>query len=456
MPMPPLPSPPALARGVVALALAALLAGCGGGGGDPGTGSPASCSEGDQKSWLADYMGDWYFWYRLSPRPDPAGPETLDAYFGALLYTGTDPAFPADRWSFTESTETFNRFFGDGQALGYGVSVAGVEVTGRPDQPLYVRYVEARSDAAAKGVVRGDEVVSMNGRAASDVIAADDYSALTPSAAGQTLTLVLRNGGAERTVTLTSGVFTLTPVSATAIVTSPLGRRLGYVVVKDMIGQALAPLDAAFASFRASGIDDVVLDLRYNGGGLVSTGAGVASYLGGIRGSGQPYATLLYNDRHVGSNQSYAFTAPASGVDLPRVFVLIGPRTCSASEQVINGLRGIGIDVVAIGDTTCGKPVGFLPTSNCGTTYSVVNFESVNARNEGRYFDGFAASCPVAEDFSKPLGSPAEPLLAAARGYADTGSCPAGLQTPLRAGRETPRRVPFIDDGGGRPRMLAR
>jgi hypothetical protein len=121
-----------------------------------------------------------------------------------------------------------------------------------------------------------------------------------------------------------------------------------------------------------------------------------------------------------------------------RVFVLAGPRTCSASEQVINGLRGIGIDVIAIGDTSCGKPVGFLPASDgCGTTYSVVNFESVNARFEGRYFDGFAATCPVAEDVSRPLGAPDEPLLAAARQFADSGSCPAtGLS------REQPQSQP--------------
>ncbi|MDZ7812525.1 MAG: hypothetical protein U5L74_05170 [Ideonella sp.] len=83
------------------------------------------------------------------------------------------------------------------------------------------------------------------------------------------------------------------------------------------------------------------------------------------------------------------------------------------------------MSVVTIGDTTCGKPVGFLPQADgCGTTFSVVNFESVNARNEGRYFNGFAATCSVAEDFTKPLGSVSEPLLVAAANHADGLGCP--------------------------------
>ena len=136
--------------------------------------------------------------------------------------------------------------------------------------------------------------------------------------------------------------------------------------------------------------------------------------------------------------------------------MLTGPRTCSASEQVINGLRGVGIDVVAIGETTCGKPVGFLPTdlNQCGTTYSVVNFESVNARKEGRYFDGFDATCAVAEDWSRPLGAIDEPLLAAARLHADTGVCPvaAARETPLVRRSQLPRKA----EPGERSGMLAR
>ena len=413
----------------VALGLAGLLAACGGGGGDAGTTPPQACSVASQQSWLRDYMDDWYFWYADSPRPNAAAYGSVAAYFEAILSPGRPPVFPADRWSRSETTESFNRFFGDGETLGYGISVAGLEVTGQPQRPLYVRWVEALSPAAAAGVQRGDEVLAINGRSAVDIIASDDYSQLSALMAGESITLRLRRAGQERSVVLTAAVFALTPVSGAAVVMSPQGRKLGYVVVKDMISQALTPMDAAFASFKTAGVQDVVLDLRYNGGGLVSTGATLASYVAGSRGAGRAYTQLLYNDkRAAANNQTFPFTLPAAGLALPRAIVLMGPRTCSASEQVINGLLGAGIEVLAVGDTTCGKPVGFLPADACGQTYSVVNFEGVNALNQGRYFDGLDPTCPVAEDFRAAQGSSADPLMAAAAHLADRGVCPPAAQ----------------------------
>jgi hypothetical protein len=215
-------------------------------------------------------------------------------------------------------------------------------------------------------------------------------------------------------------------------------------------------LQTAFAQFRADGVQDIVLDLRYNGGGLVSMGATVASHVAGARAAGQVYASLFYNDKRAASNQSYLFVnpAPAAAAGVGRVYVLIGRRTCSASEQVINGLRGVGIDVVAIGEASCGKPVGSTPVSDsCGTTYSIINFESANARNQGRYFSGFAPTCVVAEDFTQPQGSVSDPLMAAARGLADGGACPAAAAAtqPMGTRRVTSRLAP-----GERPEMMAR
>ena len=448
-----------LRGGAVALA-AALLAACGGG--DDGGGAvspPAACSVADQQQWLGRYMDDWYFWYRLSPRPDPSAYADVESYFQALLYTGSDPAFPADRWSRSEDTTSFDRFYGEGRTLGYGVSVAGLEVEGQPTQPLYVRHVEPLSPAAALGVQRGDEVLAIDGRSAADLIASNDFSGLTAEAEGEPMTLVLRRNGVPRTVTVIAAVYTLTPVSGTAVLTTAAGRRLGYLTVKDMISQALAPMETAFARLKAEGVDDVVLDLRYNGGGLVSTGGTLASYVAGASAGGRRYATLLYNDKQTDSNQTFRFSTPTSALGLPRVVVLTGRRTCSASEQVINGLRGVGVDVVAIGETSCGKPVGSLPIDACGRTYSAINFESVNDRNEGRYFDGFDATCPVAEDFTAVQGSADDPLMAAAIHFADHGDCPVTLSA--QAARKRALSAPggrraAGSEGDGRGGMIPR
>ena len=123
-------------------------------------------------------------------------------------------------------------------------------------------------------------------------------------------------------------------------------------------------------------------------------------------------------------------------LNLPRVFVLTGPSTCSASESIINSLEGVNVQVIQIGSTTCGKPYGFFPQDNCAVTYFSIEFQGVNAKNFGAYTDGFTPAntptvqgvsvpgCSVADDFAHALGDSAEGLLASALVYQSTGLCP--------------------------------
>ena len=120
---------------------------------------------------------------------------------------------------------------------------------------------------------------------------------------------------------------------------------------------------------------------------------------------------------------SVARGTPLPHLDLKRVYVLSEPGTCSASEAVINGLRGVDVDVVQIGGVTCGKPYGFFPQDNCSTTYFSIQMHLVNAKGFGDYADGIAPTCPAADDFSHALGDPNESLLADALTYRATGSC---------------------------------
>ena len=133
-------------------------------------------------------------------------------------------------------------------------------------------------------------------------------------------------------------------------------------------------------------------------------------------------------------------------LNLDRVVVISGSGTCSASEAIINGLRGVGVDVVLIGDTTCGKPYGFYGIDNCSTTYFTVQFKGVNALGFGDYTDGFSPSgaasqgeeiegCAVEDDLTRQLGDPLEGRLAAALAYLDTGSCPEASGVSEKSGR---------------------
>jgi hypothetical protein len=424
-----------------------LVAACGGGGGDQaGTAATVQdCSVTGQTAWLRNYMSDWYFWSGSSPNPDPAG-YSVAGYFEALRYLG-DGTVPADRWSYFESAASHELFFTEGRTLGYGVFYNGLEGA----LPLKIRYVEPRSPAAAAGLVRGDVILEVNGRSAADVVSAGDYSAFGAAAEGEVLTLQVSHDGATRSVTLVSAVYDLTPVSGTRVLELASGTKVGYLLLKDFITQAEASLADALAQFRAAGATELILDLRYNGGGRVSTAQLLASLVSGASSAGQVFTELRFNAGHAASNFSYPL-ASAPGPAFGRVVVLTGPRTCSASELVVNGLRPYA-EVVTIGATTCGKPFGFSSRSYCSYSYSAVNFEAVNARGEGRYYGGLPPTCAVADDFSGSLGDTGEPLTAAALGYLSTGACPASAQRVQPLSAMPPRARPAIREPGERSGM---
>jgi len=208
-------------------------------------------------------------------------------------------------------------------------------------------------------------------------------------------------------------------------------------------------------------VTDLVLDIRYNGGGYLDIASELAYMIAGPTSTnGMTFDFIRFNAKHSTSNPitgrtivptpfhstTLGFTSsPAAGQGLPylglsRVFVLTGSSTCSASEAVINGLQGVGIQVIQIGSSTCGKPYGFYPADNCGTTYFSIQFQGVNQVGFGNYPDGFVPQngvtagidpgavlpgCSVADDFTHALGDPAEGRLSVALQYRAEASCPA-------------------------------
>lgn len=395
------------------IAAAVLLAACGGGGGGGSPDGSNACDVASQKSWLRSYMLDWYYWTGLSPNPEPAGYATLDAYFAALKYTNY-PGVPngIDPWSGYQSTASYNQFFAEGRSTGYGVSINGLE----GQLPLKIRYVEPQSPAGLAGLLRGDVIKAINGVPDSTLITGN--FAVLSGAVGQQITLDIERNGAPQRVTLTAADYALTPVPASAV----LPGNVGYIVLKDFIEQAQTQLSTRLNAIKAAGATDLIIDLRYNGGGRISTANHFASEVVGPRGV---FTTLQYNSKQQASN----FPIPLKSSTAPGVFnrivVLTGARSCSASELLINGLLPYAQLVKTVGDTSCGKPYGFNPVESCGNTFSIVNFKAVNALGQGDYEAGITPTCAVAEDFSGAFGDPAEKLTAAALGYLQTGSCPA-------------------------------
>lgn len=427
-----------------------------------------------EKKWLRAYFDEAYLWRDEVPRVDPnrAGfsggdvPAAMDAYFEALKTPAlTDTGLLRDRFSFTYDTAKWKALTENAVEAGYGIEWKIGAAT--PPRRIRIAYVEPGSPAANAGLARGDELVSVDGTSAdvADSNGVDRLNAgLYPDAANAPHAFVFQRGGATLSRNLTSASITRNPVPQTRVLTLPTGARAGYLVFNDHILPAEGQLIAAVNEFRAQGVSELVLDLRYNGGGYLFIANALATMIAGsTRTAGQTFETLKFSARRSAENEATPFETescvavgnrcsdvkPLPVLNLARVYVLAQSGTCSASESLINGLRGVNVEVVLIGGKTCGKPYGFTAKDNCGISYFPIEFAGVNAKGFGDYADGFepgsgptprhVPGCAVDDDLDHALGDTREAMLAAALGHVSTGQC------PLRTAAATVRAQSGVD-----------
>ncbi len=418
-----------------------------------------------EKHWMRSWSNNTYLWYSEIDDIDPGTIADRLAYFEVLKTNATTASNnPKDRFHFTIDTEEYQQRVSSGASAGYGARFTLIQSS--PPRDIRVAYVEAGSPAtsAPANLDRGAIILEIDGV---DVINGSDTNTLNaglfPDGAGEDHTFKVRDlGGAERTFTMTSAIVTSDPVNVSKTI-DVAGNKIGYLHFTTFgTTSAEQALFDAMTTFQADGITDLVLDLRYNGGGFLAI-AGELGYMiaGSAQTSGKTFDKLTFNDKHPTINPVTGATlsptpfystargfSVATGTALPtvtlnRVFILSTARTCSASEAVINGLRGVDVEVVLIGTTTCGKPYGFYATDNCGVTYFTIQFRGENDKAFGDYADGFTpidaavnsgeliTGCEVGDDFTKVMGDETEALLATALSYRQTGSCPVVVPKAL-------------------------
>lgn len=507
---------------LISSSLAALLvlAGCGGGGGAPGIGAPPPVGQGptppappagnqptpedlnpnllgdaygtyadkcavprrgfdasgkpypdtqgtllDELKFLRAWTNQYYLWYREVPNTYKMADFTsaLD-YFAVLKTPALSPnGQPKDRYHFTYPSAEWEAMQTQGIDLGYGITWSRSTNEGAPRTWL-ITAVEPGSPAAAAGLLRGDMLLKVDGIDfvnVSDKPSIDRINAgLFPTAAGASHQFTLQRAGVTFDVTMIGAEVVVAPVKNVKVIETASGK-VGYLTFDSFNAVSEKQLYDAFTIFRQAGVDDLVLDVRYNGGGLLYVASQLAYMIAGPEAtSGKVFERSLYNDKRPPYQPimfrptawGFASSNPLrSGTVLPtlglkRVTVLSTEGTCSASESVINGLRGADIEVIQIGGTTCGKPYGFSPVPNCGTTYFSIEFQGVNHKGFGDFTDGFAPTCRVSDDLSRPVGDQSEALLATALAYRADGACPVSAtararQVPMRIVRPEAREV---------------
>jgi hypothetical protein len=410
----------------------------------------------DENNWLRSWTHQLYLWYDEVQDVNPAGYATADYFQLMMTMEKTSTGAPKDRFHFTYPTSVWEALSGSGEEVGYGVQFEIVAAT--PPRNVVIAYLEPTaslpSQTVSANLVRGDTVLQVDGV---DVVNADDQNSintinegLAPSTAGETHTLEVQDPGSStpRTVQLAAANVTSTPVLMETTLTGPNGNTVGYILYNDQIATAESELISAINDLKSKGVTDLVLDLRYDGGGYLDIASELAYMIAGpSQTGGETFELQQFNNQYPTTNpvtgdaitptlfhtttQGFSTTAGQTlpTLNMTRVAVITGQDTCSASESIINSLQGVGFTVYQIGSTTCGKPYGFYPQDNCGTTYFSIQFQGVNAQGFGGYGDGFSPAnttpaagvtvpgCSVADDFGHALGDPSESRLATALAY---------------------------------------
>jgi C-terminal processing protease CtpA/Prc len=437
-----------------ALCLVALLSACGGGtsGGDtlgsgstgvtpspppPPPPSTGACSLRERQNWVATQMKEWYLFPETLPANlDPAPYTTVSDYLDAL--TATARSQGRDRYfSYVTSIAEENAFYASGSSAGFGVRLSYDE----PARRLFVIEAFENAPALNAGIDRGTEILGIGTNAnniqdVSQLFASGGSQAvadaLGPTTAGTVRALRISDAAGTRVVTVSKADYALLPVSNRygGKILDDGGRKIGYVNLRTFIDTADPALRQVFASFRSAGITNVIVDLRYNGGGLVSIAELMGDLLGGNRSTSDVFDYQTFRPEKSANNTQHNFKPQAQSVSSTRIAFIGTGGTASASELVINAftpyLHGAS---ALVGTNTYGKPVGqiAIDRSACDDRLRVIAFKTENAAHQGEYFTGLAskmeASCAAPDDIAHPLGDPQEASVRSALDFLAGRSC---------------------------------
>ncbi|WP_209328863.1 S41 family peptidase [Lunatimonas salinarum] len=368
-------------------------------------------------------MNEWYFWNDFIP--SSVNVDRYSSYedlLRGLVYN------ELDRWSYITTPSEFNRAF-TGQQAGHGFGI-GIGT----DDNLYISFVYDASPAGKDGWQRGWEVIEVNGRPISAYRSGNGYNLqLGPNTSDVQNTFVLRlPDGSETTRTIGKAEYQTNSVLHKEIVKLE-NKQVGYWVYNSFrASPGVTPtksmeVEEALQFFEDGQIEELIIDLRYNGGGSVDVAEQIMNALiPGIHDGKLMYTNALNNDKS-NFNETYEFKKTGN-LELERLIFITSRGSASASELIINCLEPY-IETVIIGEDTFGKPVGSFPLSRYNNTLSAndielvpITFAIANANGKAEYFDGFPVDFPVGDDISKNWGDQKDPRLQAALSYIQFGS----------------------------------
>lgn len=417
----------------------------------------------DVNEWVYDEMSIYYLWNNRLPR-NPDYSLVPSKFFDSILHHQED-RFSGIQENYVDLLDNLSGVSSD--EIGFEYIFFGVNVN---QYYALVLYPKSGTDAEAKGINRGRIITQVDGKD----ITPSNYNSVFSGSGIKRLRMAdwvfdtdeqsyfLSDSG-EETIQMHSK-YAENPVHFDNIYT--LGdRKVGYLVYNffatdkgDNSNDYDKLLISKLSNFQSQGINEMILDLRYNSGGAVSSAMALASAIVKDRSTDNilvtaEYNSILHNEfaRLYGPNHNKDYfidkildtSIPIPALDLPRLYVLTGGWTASASEYIINGLRPY-MDVILIGETTYGKNVGSItiyeednPNNKWGMQPIVVKFS--NSKGESDFTAGFSPNHRIDEYkdlFLFAFGDPNDPLLGKALSLITGESSEArssSISTPFRS-----------------------
>lgn len=353
--------------------------------------------EENSKTFIYDIFHDWYFWLYQVPELDPNSYSSNEDLVEALMYK------ELDRWSFVADLDLYKALFEQAETKGYGL---GMSLT--QDDRLMVRFTYAKAPMGLAGVDRGWEIIRINDV---PVMQIPDLLAAFDSDSPVKFTFVtINNDTVEHTMTRTD--YKMNTVLHRSVIETA-GLKVGYLVFESFLQPSAKELEEAFSFFKQENIDELVVDLRYNGGGYLNIAIYLEELIGGDEIVGKLLAQIIHNQNHSNADKFFGVEGSSLSVNLDRLFFITTSSSASASEMVINGMFPFK-EVVVIGRRTHGKPVGmevFEDSVKYNIALAPITYKLLNANDEGDYFDGIPVDYEVADDIFKAWGDPDEACL---------------------------------------------
>ena len=405
-----------------------------------------------EKDLLADsvylYSKEVYLWHSVIPayaQFNPRQYEVSDEMTSAEnVLDAIRKLQPLDRYSFVTTTEESSGLqTGNNSDYGFFIKAAALDLALPYDSVhWFVSYVYNGSTAGTAGVQRGWYINKINGTTigydqSSVNILNDVFFGSSTSATFE----FTKPDGSTVTANLSKTEFTANSVLYDTVYRSTdRSKKVGYFVFNQFFGApSRAELANVFSYFQQQGINELIVDLRYNRGGSTETQDTLADLIAPLAANNQMMYQYIYNDSLQAGNfplmrHKYGITdnpfspqnntvkyAKAGTINLSRVFFIVTGSTASASELLINNLRPY-MDVKLVGDTTYGKPVGFFPIDIFNYSIYPISFKTVNSAGSADYYSGFAPDKLTPDGVDKNWGDIEEPSLATALNYIITGS----------------------------------